>query len=199
MKYYLIFLLFPLTAIGQTSKDKFSGNVVVQWIDDGRSMMLLKEFSYIDPSGKEWKVPKKIVVDGASIPQIFWTIIGGPYEGEYRKASVVHDYYCVQKTESWRDVHLMFYHACLTAGTSISKAKTMYAAVYAGGPRWEIHTQRNLNGNLTKFVMEKEVTTSPEKLNAVMEWIKNNNPTVEEITSKLDQVVEEGYKVQVVN
>ena len=34
------------------------------------------------------------VVDGASIPSVFWSIIGAPYTGKYRDASVIHDYYC---------------------------------------------------------------------------------------------------------
>src|ERR1035441_4686270 len=45
----------------------------------------------IDPDGLEWKAPKGLVTDGASIPQIAWTPVGGPFEGLYRLAAVVHD------------------------------------------------------------------------------------------------------------
>src|ERR1041385_4295059 len=51
------------------------------------------------------------VIDGASIPQPLWSFMGGPYEGKYLAASVVHDYYCSTRLEPWRDVHRMFYEA----------------------------------------------------------------------------------------
>jgi hypothetical protein len=30
-------------------------------------------------------------VDGTSIPQMFWWVIGSPYTGDYRRAAVLHD------------------------------------------------------------------------------------------------------------
>src|SRR5712692_9140850 len=33
----------------------------------------------------------------ASIPRAFWSVIGGPLEGQYRNASVFHDVACDQK------------------------------------------------------------------------------------------------------
>jgi hypothetical protein len=47
-----------------------------------------------------WTVQPHKEVDGASIPQAFWSIIGGPFEGFYIKASVVHDHYCEVKTRT---------------------------------------------------------------------------------------------------
>ena len=60
-------------------------------------MRLLRDFQYIDPSGTTWTAPANSTIDGASIPQIFWSIIGGPFEGEYRDASIVHDTECESK------------------------------------------------------------------------------------------------------
>jgi Protein of unknown function (DUF1353) len=45
-------------------------------------------------------VPAGAIVGGASIPQVFWSIIGGPFEDKYREASVIHDYYCEQKSDT---------------------------------------------------------------------------------------------------
>lgn len=194
MKYYLLFLLLPTITFAQIPKDKFIGNVTVQWLNDGRSMMLKEEFGYIDPNGKQWMVPKNTVVDGASIPQVFWTAIGGPYEGMYRNASVVHDYYCVAKTETWENVHLMFYNACITGGTTVVKAKIMYAAVYAGGPRWKIRLQPGFNGAIKKTVVNIETVAPYDKFKDVTEWIEKTNPSLAEINSKLDVIVIEGHK-----
>src|SRR6516162_3729006 len=65
----------------------FKGDVVAQWLDPDRSMKLTQDFGYIDPSGRPWEVPVGTIVDGASIPRIFWTLVGAPYSGKYRKAS----------------------------------------------------------------------------------------------------------------
>ena len=99
-------------------------------------MRLLEQFSFIDPNSTEWVAPAGSIVDGASIPQLAWSLIGGPFEGKYRNASVIHDVACGQKARPWELVHETFYFAMLASGVSIWKAKTMYAAVYHFGPRW---------------------------------------------------------------
>lgn len=75
-------------------------------------------------------------MDGASIPQIAWSIIGGSFEGKYRKASVIHDVACNAKNRPWQDVHEAFYTAMLAGGAEGIKAKIVCAAVYYFGPRW---------------------------------------------------------------
>lgn len=155
-------------------------------------MKLQKQFGYIDQNGKRWNVPKNTVVDGASIPKAFWTIVGGPYEGKYRNASVVHDHYCVIKTETWQDVHKMFYNACITGGTEIIKAKLMYSAVFARGPRWETSILKDHTGR--KIVVDKEVNIPADEMKAIKEWIETTNPSIEEINARMEGIVIETYK-----
>jgi hypothetical protein len=118
------------------------------WILDGRKMTLLKELVYVDPNGINWVAPKGCVIDGASIPQEFWSVIGGPYSGKYREASVVHDIacnhpksttpeYCSGRKRPHKQTHRMFYDAILTSGVDENKAYLMYLAVRVGGPRWD--------------------------------------------------------------
>ena len=114
----------------------FEGEVVTRWNDDGRTMTLEKPFAYMDASGFRWSAPQGAVVDGASIPRIAWTIVGGPFEGPYRRASVIHDVACVDRNEHWLKVHRAFYTAMRASKVPTSKAKVMYAAVYHFGPRW---------------------------------------------------------------
>lgn len=118
----------------------FVGQVETRWKEDGRRMELLSEFRYIDPAGLEWDAPKGWVIDGASIPAIAWSIVGGPYEGRYRPASVIHDVACDRKKRPWENVHLAFYQAMRAAGVGSRRAKVMYAAVYFFGPRWPFET-----------------------------------------------------------
>jgi Protein of unknown function (DUF1353) len=120
------------------SLGKYVGVVKVQWDDDGRDMTLLEDYSYVDPAGLTWLAPKGLKTDGASIPQVAWTIIGGPFEGTYRYAAVIHDAACDRKDRSWEATHEMFYQAMLTSHVAEEKAKIMYAAVYHFGPRWEL-------------------------------------------------------------
>jgi hypothetical protein len=116
---------------------RFSGNPQAEWSPDGRRMTLLQDFWYEDQNGKKWTASKGSEVDGASIPQAFWWLIGGPFEGRYRNASVVHDTECNPPYKNgWREVHRMFYSASRAGGVGEVKAKIMYMAVYHCGPRW---------------------------------------------------------------
>ena len=76
----------------------FSNDPQTRWItDDGapdRNMEILERFSFVDPKGREWVAPAGTVVNGASIPRALWTVVGSPYTGDYRRASIVHDKAC---------------------------------------------------------------------------------------------------------
>jgi hypothetical protein len=93
-----------------------NGTVAAEWLETGRKMKLLREYRYIDPDGEFWIAPEGWVVDGASIPKFLWSLTGGPYEGLYRNASVVHDVECDRKAKPWRAVHRMFYYHMLCSG-----------------------------------------------------------------------------------
>ncbi len=116
---------------------RFEGRVVTEWLDDGRDMRLVEPFAYVDAADTHWLAPADAVVNGASIPRAFWSVIGGPFAGRFRNASVVHDVACVERTEGWREVHRMFYEACRCADAPLIKSKIMYYAVYHFGPRWQ--------------------------------------------------------------
>jgi len=115
----------------------FIGSVVAEWLTDGRKMKLVEPFAYVDPHGRRWDAPRGSIVDGASIPKIAWSIIGGPFEGKYRDASVIHDVACVERQREWQVVHDAFYTAMRASGVNQSQA-IMYAAVYHFGPRWPL-------------------------------------------------------------
>src|SRR4051812_21904157 len=87
-----------VTAVDNGQFGHFVGDVVAVFLSDGRRMQLNADFAYISPTGKRWNAPNGSIVDGASIPQAFWTVVGGPFEGQYRNASVVHDVACVNRS-----------------------------------------------------------------------------------------------------
>jgi len=116
---------------------RYVGTVKTEWLADGRKMQLLEDLVYVDTTGKTWTAPKNSKIDGASIPSSLWSIVGRPYEGTYRDATVLHDVECDRKKESWEDVHHMFYEAMRASGVADSRALYMYLAVRNFGPRWK--------------------------------------------------------------
>ena len=116
---------------------KFVGRLVAEWLDDGRNMRLVRTFGYRGADQTNWVVPKGTVVNGASIPRFLWSFVGGPFADKYRKASVIHDYYCEQRNRSWQKVHKIFHEAMLASGVERGKAWILYKAVERFGPRWE--------------------------------------------------------------
>lgn len=139
MKGFVLFLIVlfaaPFGTIAATYGE-FVGDVVTSWDKDGRTMVLQKDFTYIDPQNTRWDAPAGSKIDGASIPKWAWSFIGGPYEGKYRKSSVIHDVACARRIKKWTDVHRAFHTAMLLEGAGATQAKIMFAAVYYFGPRW---------------------------------------------------------------
>ena len=108
----------------------------VALLDDGRKVRLLAPLSYISAEGLAWPVPAGVLLDGASIPRAFWTLVGGPFEGRYRNASIVHDHYCDIRTRPWQATHRVFHMAMRCSGVPEAKAAILYYAVRRFGPRW---------------------------------------------------------------
>ena len=126
----------------------FSGKPEAIWLtEDGtedRDMELLKKFSFTDPDAREWVAPAGAVIDGASIPRALWAVVGSPYTGDYRRASVVHDVACVEAgddAKKRREADRMFFHACRAGGCSIWQSTVLYLGVRIGAsasdvPAW---------------------------------------------------------------
>ncbi|HBE70789.1 MAG TPA: hypothetical protein DDW52_21805 [Planctomycetaceae bacterium] len=119
---------------------RFLGQIKTIWLQDhsdDRNRELVEDFAYVDGDGNEWKASQGSIISGASIPDAFWSVIGPPFVGNYRRASVVHDVACEQQMSSSEKVHLMFYYAMLTDGVNWLQANTMYQAVKNFGPAWD--------------------------------------------------------------
>ena len=173
------------------AQGSFEGRVVVEWVvgqAPERDMRLVEAFTFIDGTGKRWSVPAGVVINGASIPRAFWTLVGSPYTGNYRRASVVHDHYCVTKSEPWRDVHRMFFNAMVAGGVTETEAKVLYAAVYAGGPRWKKQITKSAGKEIALTVPETAFVSSDVQ-DSTNDWIRATNPSLEAIEQTLDQDV----------
>src|SRR4029078_2347852 len=120
----------------------YDGEPVTKWNPDGRTMTLLTELRYTYPKGNVWVAPIGSLVDSASIPRYLWSIMGGPFEGRYRNASVLHDVAYGDKKRPWQDCDRMFYHAMRCSGVSAVEAKTMFYALYKFGHHWKFPIKR---------------------------------------------------------
>jgi len=163
----------------------FDGRVVAAWHDDGRSMTLVEPFGFIDAAGIRWQAAAGSVVNGASIPRGLWSVIGGPFAGRFRNASVVHDVACEERLRPSRQVHRMFYDACRAGGVATAKAKAMYFAVARWGPRW--HVERRFRGppaageSAPIVIDDTPPPPSDEELAAAFARIEAIDPPVDEI------------------
>ncbi len=161
---------------------KFAGPIRTEWKSRGRKMELLEDVCYIGPDGYEWPAPKGDVVDGASIPKVFWSVIGGPYEGEYRFASVFHDVGCDRRFATWQDVHYMFYTAMRANGVPEKQAKIMYAGVYRFGPRWKVLNPKP-SPNKPSISIPTSIAKEPTaaEMKQIQNFVTKENPSLEVI------------------
>jgi hypothetical protein len=121
----------------------FSGEPKTIWLtEDGqdRYMKLIEPFWY---KGKvmDVTVPANYRIDGASIPRALWTLVGSPYTGEYRRASIVHDKACDDANgdaKKRRIADRMFYYACRAGGCSWAQAVVLYIGVRIGAAQGQV-------------------------------------------------------------
>lgn len=177
----LLALIASSTSYSQKALGYFKGEFIARFLSDGRNIQLETPFGYVDPNGLHWDVPVGAMSDGASVPQIFWTLYP-PFTGQYRSGAMVHDYYCQVRTRSWRDTHKVFYNAMLTAGVTERSAKVMYGAVYYFGPRWGIGAQSRGPGTERGLTLDDQARFV-KNLDA---WVDLQQPTIQQIEDRLE-------------
>lgn len=133
----------------------FSKPIDVRLSPYDRSIQLLNQVRFVDSKNVTWVAPKGTWVDGASIPQFAWSLVGGPLDGPYRDASIIHDVYCESRSRPWKQVHRVFYEGLLARDVPMEKALTMYAAVMKYGPRWTVSRLVAADGKALKRELER--------------------------------------------
>jgi hypothetical protein len=190
--FLIILLIAPSAALSQSTFGFFSGNPTAALDPDGIHITLLQNFSFTDDKQRIWIVPQGYKSDGASIPQAFWSFIGGPLTGQFRNAAIIHDYFCDRRAHPWQEVHQVFYKGMRAGGLDQRKAWVMYKAVYYFGPRWE-----------KKIEIPKECSPGPNfspedcVLNSEPKVTVYKNPlTNESFNGLLDELKKDGYEAE---
>lgn len=170
----------------------YSGPIDTRWDADGRTMTLLNELRYTDPQGVVWIAPAGSEIDGASIPRALWSFMGGPFEGKYRNASVLHDVAYDQKTRPPRETDRMFYTAMRCSGVGELEAKTMYYSLLRFGRHWRfsIKKAKPVLSDSTEALVNSQgpraTALGPEEVGAIQTWIQQNDPTLDQIEARAD-------------
>lgn len=171
-------------------RGKFEPTEIVLAEVAGQNLMELTnpELVFVDCMGVKWIAPKGTWTDGATVPRLALPLTNGRFQREFLKAAIVHDAYCQDINKDrcheqfhkrkWKQVHRMFYDACLAGDTSPSLAGLMFAAVWLGGPRWDDPG--------------KELVQVPDELLQVSfrscrAFIESENPNREEIENWMNK------------
>jgi hypothetical protein len=164
----------------------YSGYVEERWENDGRSMTLLSELRYTDPDGVVWIAPAGSQVDGASIPRSLWSIMGGPFEGRYRNASVLHDVAYDQHNKPWQVCDRMFYNAMRCSGVSAVNAGTMYYSLRKFGHHWKAPKAEPVK--VGEEIVARAEPVNQGDINTTRDWIRNSDPSLQQIDQRADTV-----------
>jgi endonuclease G, mitochondrial len=164
----------------------YSGSPEARWNPDGRTMTLLNELRYTDPQGEIWIAPAGSVVDGASIPRSLWSVMGGPFEGRYRNASVLHDVSYDEHNRPWQDCDRMFYNAMRCSGVGAVEAKTMYYSLYKFGHHWSFPIRRGKAVKVKGEQIPRAIPLDTSHINEARDWIRSNNPSLDQIEQHAD-------------
>ncbi len=170
----------------------YTGNPVTRWNPDGLTMTLLSELHYTDPHGIVWVAPAGSIVNGASIPRSLWSLMGGPFEGKYRDASVLHDVAYEQHKRPWQDCDRMFYNAMRCSGVSAVEAKTMFYALYRFGHHWKFPIKRakpvKFEGAMVARGEEipRAIPVNENDVNEARDWIRRAQPSLQEIEQRAE-------------
>jgi hypothetical protein len=176
-----------------TNAGGYSGRLVVELIDEiefVNKFRLLEDLSFLDARGKLWTARRGGIVDDESVTRDLLILGGLPYVGDYRKAAVLHEYFCRTKTEPWKQVHRTLFDASVAEGLTQTQAKVLYAVVYAGSWRWETRGSscyRSCHAASESLAWKPAATAA--ELEPVVQWIFKNEPDLDAIDERVDQAV----------
>lgn len=120
--------------------------LVLEYLD-GRRWRVIEAFEYVPLKDSVVLVPAGFLTDFASIPRVFWRVIGPPtgFGSPYGKAAVLHDFlYQCPGRRTRKDCDDVFLDAMEMSGVGRVRRTVIYLAVRAGGgAAWRNHRQKD--------------------------------------------------------
>jgi hypothetical protein len=93
---------------------------------------LVKDWYFCIDNKKIW-IPKDYYYNGASIPRIFWSIIGSPFEPDFWSAAMGHDYLYLLHLVDRSTADECLYQLLLQSNVNTIRAHIIWAAVRTCG------------------------------------------------------------------
>lgn len=129
----------------------YIGEPIVKVLADEENVEMQSTFGFMCSDGYNYWTYPGDQTDGASIPRIFWRLIGSPFTGKYRWAAFLHDrgyrhkgnmrtdqvFGRPAKAATRKEVDDMFLEAMGVSGEGLIHRTIIYYAVRLFGPRWE--------------------------------------------------------------
>jgi hypothetical protein len=170
----------------------FKGRVVVEWLDDPfvPTMRLVEPFAYQQAKGRTWEVPGGHVLKGRGMPPLFRDLIGQPFYGGFRKASIVYDHATQEMKQPWDEAQLMFLEASMAEGVNEPEAKAMYMLLRAQGSRWEVPGSRcygSCHGKTEPLLWRPVVDEAV--VSELLGWVRRDNPSLLQIEQLAETAV----------
>lgn len=76
-----------------------------------------------------YTIPKGYKWDGASIPRIFWALVGSPFQPKFMRASLIHDFLFHRTDVNAKCTDITFFKVLKHDSVSELLARTMYCFV----------------------------------------------------------------------
>ena len=177
---------------GEINHGSFQGHVVVEWLDDPfvPTMRLMEPFAFEQSAGRLWQVPQGHVLKGRGMPPLFRDLIGQPFYGGFRKASIIYDHATQEMTQPWDDAQRMFFEASMAEGVHESEAKAMYMLLRAQGSRWEVPGSRcygSCHGKTEPLSWRPVVDEAA--VSELLNWVRRDNPSLLQIEQLAETAV----------
>lgn len=93
---------------------------------------MLHEDWYFTIDGKRFWIMAGYVFDGASIPRIFWTLVGSPFQPNFWAAALAHDWLYLTHLESRSVADEVIYQLLLKSEVSRAKSRLIWLSVRSG-------------------------------------------------------------------
>ena len=99
-------------------------------------------------------IKKGLKTDGLSIPRLFWTIIGNPYNPKYVGSGIIHDGLYQSHAVPQKEADLLFKSMLKHNGVGIIRRNLMYYALRLFGSLAYSNAYKNISEN--KHFVETE-------------------------------------------
>lgn len=116
------------------------------------------------------KIPRGFTYDGATVPQVFWAITGGPFHPRVMKAALVHDWYYLTRLVDQKEADDVLARLLKEWGTHHWKVEMFYKSVATLGCFYYPRSERDTQHLLYWFEELEKRGIDPQEFRLVEAW-----------------------------